>query len=256
MGTAPVDSLVALAELKQLPRHQFMDAATVEWIAANRPALPLDGEVVLSLPDYARRLLAVTAIPGTWFAEPRLIDSIHGLRHGMRTAAYVALLTEKAGLGEQLSSALIIVAALHDCRRLHDQDDTGHGARAAAWLESHAAPVADHFGVWAGTMREFWQAATAVRLHDIPYEDFGSAGESEWHQARQATDLLKAADALDRYRLPKLKWWPDARYLRVPLPAQFQRFAFELVLETERAHLDGRSSAAAIMQALSARGLM
>jgi hypothetical protein len=256
MDTAPVDSLVALAGRKQLPRHQFMDTATVEWIAANRPALPIDGEVVLRLPGYARRLLALTAIPDTWFAEPRLIDSIHGLRHGMRTAAYIALLAENDGLGDQLSSALIIAAALHDCRRLHDQDDTGHGARAAAWLETHAGPVADHFGVWGDVGREFWQAATAVRLHDIPYEGFGSAGEAEWHKARRATDLLKAADTLDRYRLPKLKWWPDARHLRVPLPARYQRFAYELVLETERAHLDGTPSAAAIMQALSARGLM
>jgi hypothetical protein len=29
------------------------------------------------------------------------------------------------GLGEQLSSALIVAAAPQDCRRLHDQDDTG-----------------------------------------------------------------------------------------------------------------------------------
>jgi len=255
MDTAPVDSLVALAERKQLPRHQFMDAATVEWIAVHRPALPVDGQIVLRvMPAHARRLLALTAIPDTWFAESQLADSIHGLRHGMRTAAYTALLAENAGLGEPLSSALIVAAALHDCRRLHDQDDTGHGARAAAWLETHVGPVADHFGVGGGVVREFWQAATAVRLHDIPYGNFGLAGEAEWQEAQRATDLLKAADALDRYRLPKLKWWPDDRHLRVPLPTPVQRFAYELVLETERAHVEGKSSVAAIMQALSARG--
>lgn len=162
MDTAPADSLVALAGCKRLFRHQFMDAATIEWIAANRPRLPIDGGAVPRVPGYARRLLALTAIPDTWFAQPRLIDSIHGLRHGMRTATYVALLAEDDGLDEQLSSSLIIAAALHDCRRAHDQDDTGHGARAAAWLETHTGPVADHFGVRGGIGREFRQATTAV----------------------------------------------------------------------------------------------
>ena len=256
MDSAPVDSLIAMAERKQLPRHQFMDAATIEWIAAHRPVLPVGGEIVLRVaPAHARRLLALAAIPRTWFAEPRLADSIHGLRHGMRTAVYAALLAGIAGLGENLTSALIVGAVVHDCRRLHDQDDTGHGARAAAWLETHIGPVTDHFGVGGDVVREFRQAAIAVRLHDIPYGDFGPAGEMKRQEAQRATDLLKAADALDRYRLPKLKWWPDARHLRVPLPPHLQRFAYELVLETERAHVEGMSSEVATIQALSARGL-
>jgi hypothetical protein len=201
-------------------------------------------------------VLSLTAAPAAWFAEPRLIDSIHGLRHGMRTAVYVALLAERAQLDEQLSVALVIGAAVHDCRRLHDKDDSGHGARAAAWLDTHTALVANHFGVSGEVVGQLWLAATAVRLHDVPYAGFGPSDEIEYQQACQASDLLKAADALDRYRLPKLKWWPDARHLRVTLSGHLQRFAYELVLETERAHLDGRPSAAAVARALSARGLL
>jgi len=257
MTTAPADSLVALAERKQLPFHQFMDAATVDWIAAHRLQVPIhDERLDPALGEHARWLLSMTALPASWFAEPQVADSIHGLRHGMRTAAYAALLAEQAGLEEHLSSALVIAAAIHDCQRLHDKDDTGHGARAAAWLDAHAGLVADHFRVSAGITDKFWQAAIAVRLHDIPYQTFAPVNEAEYVQAKLASDLLKAADALDRYRLPKLKWWPNPSHLRIALPAHLQSFAYELVLETERAHLDGLSSAAAVEHALSGRGLL
>jgi hypothetical protein len=267
MQVPPPDSLVALAARKQLPDHQLMDAATVEWIARNRPGFPATRLAVASCPKLrpsSRHLLAAAGIPAAWFAVPALAESIHGVRHGMRTAAYAALLGELVELDDEAAAALIIAAAVHDCRRLHDKDDIGHGARAARWLATHTVPVAKHFAVSAEVLRQLWQARIAVRLHDLPYERFRPAQVRAYQQVRQLSDLLKAADALDRYRLPKLKWWPDTQRVRVEAFGALLRFAYELVLETERAWVhDGAhrpasaaGSAALVAGALAARGLL
>lgn len=68
--------------------------------------------------------------------------------------------------------------------------------------------------------------------------------------------MVKAADALDRYRLPKLKWWPNAQYVREPAFDQLRGLAFDLVLASERAYLAGASGAAAVRYALAERGLV
>ncbi len=88
--TPPADSLVELAARKQLPHHQFTDHATVRWIEANRPDFPK--VPAYELPAASQRLLYRSAIPVLWMAEPRLADSLHGVRHAMRTATLAALL--------------------------------------------------------------------------------------------------------------------------------------------------------------------
>ncbi|PYC85043.1 hypothetical protein C7C46_06995, partial [Streptomyces tateyamensis] len=66
-------SLTELAEDRSLPAHQVMDRDTLAWIARNRPeasAAPptLPHPPLMLVPDAA------------WFAEPQLVDSIHGSR--------------------------------------------------------------------------------------------------------------------------------------------------------------------------------
>jgi len=100
------------------------------------------------------------------------------------------------------------------------------------------------------------QAATAVRLHDIPYEEFTADDKADHARAERITDLVKAADALDRYRLPKLKWWPDSRYVREPAFDELRGLAFDLVLVSERAYLAGASGTAAVRYALAEKGLV
>ncbi len=43
-------------------------------------------------------------------------------------------------------------------------------------------------------------------------------------------DLLKAADALDRYRLPRNRWWPDLSRARVTVPEWLPALAFDMLL--------------------------
>ena len=242
----PTDSLVELAARKQLPRHQYMDDTTVAWIRANRPDVPSVAPSRLS--PLAQRCLAAAAIPAEWFADQRRVDSLHGIRHAMRTAAFAALLAEHARLEPQDTATLIMAAAIHDCRRLHDKDDVGHGARATQWLHHHPKTVLDHFGLEhvAGRIS---QVSTAVHLHETPYAEFTALDESRYSDAVVITDILKAADALDRYRLPKLKWWPDPALIRASAFEQLLGTAFDLVVQTEAAHVAGEGSAHAVLSA-------
>jgi hypothetical protein len=53
-------------------------------------------------------------------------------------------------------------------------------------------------------------AGIAVSLHDVPYRSFSPVRQRAYRSAELLTDLLKAADCLDRYRLPRRRWWPGA----------------------------------------------
>ncbi|MFE4175084.1 hypothetical protein ACFRR7_24060 [Streptomyces sp. NPDC056909] len=254
MNTTPSPvSLVELAASKQLPRHQFTDHATVRWIEAHRPDLP----DIQPPPIRAasKRLLRGSAIPVDWLAEAALADSLHGIRHAMRTAALAALLAELAELDDTDAATLITAAAVHDCRRIHDNGDPGHGARAAIWLTENADAVWGHFHLDA-TPRAIDQAATAVRLHDLPYASFTANDLADHQRAESISDLLKAADALDRYRLPKLKWWPNPARVRVPHFARLRTIAFDLVVCSDASFLAGLSSSDAVFKALEQRELI
>jgi hypothetical protein len=254
--TLPADSLVELAARRQLPNHQYTDPHTVRWIEANRPDFPADP--VLRLRPAAQRLVTRSAVPAAWWAQPRTADSLHGVRHAMRTAALAALLAENAGLDEEDTADLVLAAAVHDCRRAHDKDDEGHGVRAASWLTRHVATVWGHFRLAAPTPHRVERIATAIRLHDVPYTAFSTGDETAHARATHLCDLLKGADALDRYRLPKLGWWPDPAHVRVD-PGTFDRLratAFHLVVRSETARLAGRDSADAVLTALAQRGLL
>lgn len=247
------DSLVDLAARKQLPHHQFTDRTTVEWIKANRPQLP--GGPPPRLPERSRGLLARSGIPRNWLAEPRLFDSLHGVRHAIRTAALAALLAETTGLNEDDTATLVLAAAVHDCRRRHDKDDPGHGARAAAWITANVSTVWGRFELRA-TPESVVQAVVATRLHDVPYSAFSAEDQADHARTRHITDLLKAADALDRYRLPRLDWWPDNSHVRVDAFEELRATAFSLVVQSETAHLAGAHSADAVFEALASHGVV
>ncbi|MFJ9029997.1 hypothetical protein ACIRQP_16015 [Streptomyces sp. NPDC102274] len=254
MSTTPsTANLIDLAARGQLPLHQHMDQATIEWISDNRPDLPQATQPALR--PLSQRLLTRSGLPTLWLADPRLYTSLHGVRHAMRTAALAAVLAEANSLDDADTATAILAAAVHDCQRRNDKDDRGHGARAAIWLAANADTVWGHFGLTA-TPRRIVQAATAIRLHDVPYEAFTADDRTDHARAERITDVLKAADALDRCRLPKLKWWPDARYVRESAFDQLRGLAFDLVLVSERAYLAGAGGTAAVRYALAEKGLV
>ncbi|MFE2496871.1 hypothetical protein [Streptomyces scopuliridis] len=254
MSTTPLTaSLIDLAARGQLPLHQHMDRAAIEWISDNRPDLPQGPQPPLR--PLSQGLLTRGGLPTLWLADPRLYMSIHGVRHSMRTAALAAVLAETHHLDDADTATAVVAASVHDCRRRHDKGDRGHGARAAIWLAANADTIWGHFGLTT-TPRRIVQAATAVRLHDVPYDAFTTDDRTDHARAERISDVVKAADALDRYRLPKLTWWPNARYVREPAFDEFRSLAFDLVLISEKAHLAGINGPEAVLYALAEKGLV
>ncbi|MGW4891014.1 hypothetical protein ACWEQL_01920 [Kitasatospora sp. NPDC004240] len=232
--------LRVLAETGQLPDHQYMDRDTLAWIACSRPAGP---GVRATMPH--RPLLLVP--DESWFARTETAGSIHGVRHGARVAVLVQLLAHTRGFHPARTRALAVAAACHDCRRHTDRDDPGHGQRAADWLTGNTAPVAAVLGA-----EPTAEAITAVALHDTAHEAFTSDQASAYGEHREAVDLLKAADALDRYRLPLARWWPDFGRLRLPVPDWLPAAAHDLVVHSEQAHLASATNTRALEHALHA----
>ncbi|MFJ4428362.1 hypothetical protein [Streptomyces bobili] len=83
------------------------------------------------------------------------------------------------------------------------------------------------------------RAAQAIALHDVPYNHFTAQQKCAYQAAPHLVDVLKAADCLDRYRLPLQWWWPDLTRLRVPVPDWLPEAAFALFVRSEQAALDG-----------------
>ncbi len=218
-----------------------MDQDTLAWIARNRteasatpPTLP--HPPLMLVPD------------ATWFEQPRLVDSIHGIRHNARVSLLAGLLAQEYCLDLDHTAALCAAAAVHDCRRHDDRDDPGHGQRAALWFTRNQHAVTTMIG------RELppdlsQQAASAIGLHDVPYADFTPQQNFAYLRAPHLIDLLKAADCLDRYRLPLARWWPEPSRLRIVIPAWLHPVAFDLVVRSEQARLNGATNHGALIHA-------
>lgn len=238
--------LVTLAEQRRLPRHQHMDPTTLRWIADNRPTGWPDAPIGHPPMTAARYAL----IPRGWYAQPRVAESIHGLRHGARVAILAAHIARLMDLPVRETLEAVIAGALHDCRRLHDQDDPGHGARAARWFAERHINIMAHLLPPARETRAVVIAA-AMELHDVDYPTFTDWQRERYEIAPTVCDIVKTADALDRYRLPKIKWWPNPDFLRLIPPPWLHRYAFDLMLATERHRLEGTSSERAVMAVLA-----
>ncbi|WP_018351968.1 HD domain-containing protein [Longispora albida] len=240
--------LFALAAQRNLPRHQHMDPETLNWITDNRPTfLDVPSGTRLPVPQ------APPLVPRAWFGEPAVAGTIHGLRHGARVAALASVLAKLQGLSDRDVTEVSIAGALHDCRRLHDRDDPGHGARAAAWFAERSTQIIQRLAPEATNLRGPIIAA-AIELHDVPYERFTPQHHRRYVRAPEAVDIVKAADALDRYRLPKLTWWIDDAQLRLIPPDWLKSRAFDLVAVSERQYLDGVGDSACVSLALEGWG--
>jgi putative nucleotidyltransferase with HDIG domain len=235
-------NLYELAQRKQLPKFQQMDSPTLDWIRAHRPDL---GGWRYS--DICSTLTAGPEIPTFdpgWFLEPRVADGLHGTRHALRVALFARALAAELGLSPTERQTVIAAALLHDIGRLHDQGDTEHGARGAKWVNENSDALAPLQNLDAADRAT---AALAILGHEIPYP--GVEREPGYAAAGWTIDLLKTADALDRYRLPKTKWWLDDAFLKLRPSAALKSFAFDLVMESERRFLAGTESTTAVLGA-------
>lgn len=222
-------SLVQQAEQRILPLFQFMDSETCDWIEEHNPRFDYSGRPT----GIPKSLIRNMRLSPEWFQESRTSHSIHGIRHLCRCGWYSLYLGQLLRFDLNMTKNLVIAAMLHDIRRENDKDDPGHADRAAAWFRSNVESV-QSFAQGELNSNDVNAIAIAIELHEIPYHQFSITVQQKYARAALLTDGLKAADALDRYRLPKLKWWLDDSHLKMRLPNWLKQTAFDLVLQTER----------------------
>jgi hypothetical protein len=238
--------LVESAARGQLPDHQFMDEETLAWAASQEHERFPDRPNYDAFKEYlssAGEILAQYSPRAEWYAVPALAESIHGVRHTLRVLTLATALVPSIDDTAECKPEILVAAALHDLRRLNDRGDAQHGERAAEWWRQNQPQVMEAFAL--GPVNEA-QVYQAIRLHEIPYQAFTAQDRSDYKSGRAVVDVLKTADALDRFRLPKIKWWIDDTKLVLQPPRAIKFFAFRLMVESERAFLTGRTGVDAI----------
>ncbi|KUK83101.1 MAG: hypothetical protein XD98_0434 [Microgenomates bacterium 39_6] len=240
-------SLIGLAKKGDLPTTQFMDWETVSWIEKNRPNFQAETIAKNFLPTIKKNLNRF-APPKAWFFKKERTDTIHGLRHTTRVIANISYLVQENKITNYcLITEALVAASLHDLRRKNDQKDQGHGQRSSCWFIQNNKIVTDYFKVKL-TKENVKEIAKAIELHETPYQSMNQ--ENYRRNNKRIVDLLKSADALDRYRLPKLEWWINDQYLNLVPSNSSKLFAYTLVLKSEKNFLKTKKSLGSVLTGL------
>lgn len=221
-------SLRRLAESKQLPDIQEMDFETVLWIKNTGNKYFNDTrQLVISPISTFNGLEYLPKID--WFLNKELFYSLHGIRHISRVLIYSNVLTSYFNISTKVMNELCLAVSLHDIRRINDKSDKGHGDRAALWFLENREEVFYQFKV-EGNYIDADGVAAAIRFHEKPLNLIPHLSTS--HQ--DILNWIKLVDSLDRFRLPDHSWWLNQKYLAVTAPEDLIKFAFLLVLESEK----------------------
>lgn len=138
----------------------------------------------------------------SWFRREPF--GIHGMTHVTRVLVWSAVLADRFGRAPALRvPELYWAAATHDVERVDDWTDSGHGQRAAAWVQSRLAAVRP-----LAAEADLGFVAELDRWHEVHDREIG----------RWSLELLlfKDADGLDRVRIHDL----DSSYLRTQVAVQ------------------------------------
>lgn len=236
------DSLHKRALLKRMPEQQFLDAETVDWIAQNRPLdLPNEGSKLL-LSQEEKDIVANAALPTEWFSNDERALTIHGQLHHFRTAVFAATIARQNGATESQAKTVFVAGLVHDIARTHDKDDPTHAIRSAEWFKENYKEVKDSLGKY---MRDVSadEVSAIIEVHD-------GAMDNASEELIDLKHILRTADALDRYRLPKLSWWIRDEYLKSKPTTEMKTTAFDVVVSSENEMLASRNVKKATQQIL------
>jgi len=214
--------LYKLAESGELPNFQILDIETLEWMQKNAGIPDFKSLTFLKkIKPLAENLFRKLAPDENVFDIKKLSLSIHGLSHLARVMLHTYVICQEVNHKDYI--AAMVAAAFHDVKRHTDKEDPKHGERAALWFEGKEAKEYDKNAIQT--------ICSAMAYHNINYE---SIPIIELSKNQYIIDILKYADAMDRFRLPKIKWWPKKNLLKLKLSDEFFDFGKYLFYRTEK----------------------
>ena len=237
-------SLVDFAQEGTLPKIQLVDVETLKWIEKNRPDfVKINQPFTPKILEQAKKYLPSKQ----WFLKKDCVDSIHGIRHILRVIANASNLIFNRKTNLVTARNLLISSSLHDLRRKDDKGDEGHAIRARDWFIENSNKICRYFEVTL-SIKDIDEIASAIYFHEIPYGQILS--DKEYLKHKEIIDLLKTADALDRYRLSKLRWWINDDFVIVIPDESEKSFAYNLVVNSEKNYLPINDSVKSVLSSL------
>ena len=210
------------------PHHQFYDEGSLKWLFSHKPKNLLRSYKINStLLGIVDSLRPWEKCNDGWFLNHLIRDGIHGFRHACRVSIHALsfALTYKKSISEDELKAIMFTGILHDCRRKNDNADLRHGVRTAEWLVEHS----DAFPM---RVLSFFPAIKfAISVHNDSYDSIKK--RKNYKRFKFFVDIIKTADALDRYRFPRSDWWFSQHFVVLPVSVKEMSFAFDLAAISE-----------------------
>jgi hypothetical protein len=143
----------------------------------------------------------------------------------------------------------LIASFLHDLRRRNDLPDISHSNRTAKWFTTNISLIENQFETQF-SKEDIDEIYYTIYFHNKPYEDTRHSRTEHFKKYKTSIDILKTADALDRYRLPNVTFWIDEKYLSLIPPENLKQIAFELLISSESNFLKGLSNVESVLSGL------
>jgi HD superfamily phosphohydrolase YqeK len=127
-------------------------------------------------------------------------------------------------------------------QRLNDNEDILHGKRSADWLEKNKK-------IFEEIIKEtnFQGVLAAIKYHNLGNNKIPKKIHSKYSKI---IGIIKTADALDRFRQPKKKWWVDPKRLKLRKASEFIPFARYLTIRSEYLALKKASNKTSLLKAM------
>ncbi|OGK64555.1 hypothetical protein A2313_00905 [Candidatus Roizmanbacteria bacterium RIFOXYB2_FULL_41_10] len=172
-------------------------------------------------------------VPESKWIDSKHLNSIHGLNHLTRVIIYALILSQLEGLSGQETKNIAIAAGIHDLGRQDDRRDPDHGIRSAEWM-SNNIDIFEQRGLVLSD-KDIQTIKALCTYHEYFYKE---VPEVIMKHYGISLDIIMHADLLDRFRLPKLTWWPKSEFIRLESAQKLLSCAGRFTLKSEEYALD------------------